>query len=560
MTALTASSLAFGDGQMTVATVQRVDPFALAEAIRPLSIEDVAGLVEAEAEALVAACERISTAVQARASVASAALVHRVQQRLDQEAEEFTRVTGRGQPFVAAGDDLVPSMLAPALRVAPRTVATRVDADCFLVNHLPMTLAAYWAGDLERHRADAVTDHSVSLPEPLRARYETLVLESGVDTETGEATVLSPRVRDLSRSALSRRAAKIARDLDPNHTRAAAEAAHAARTVNAWPAGAPGMTQWSATLPSDTSQRMWAAVDQLATDYVRANPALAVDAARADALADLVLANASVVTTVTLLVPTIALSAALQPSAPPHADPLGSIVTEPSAPIAGAAMCWAVGGMVEDRRVGALLPETVAKLLAEPATLVRLARLDGDGTIATDPHKHDPSAELRRAVQTRDGTCRFPGCHTPANRCDIDHVIEFPRGLTELTNLATLCRRHHLLKHHGGWKPTLASDGVLTWHTPDGRTYTTVPQGRQLLANLGLERTGAVARAPSGAMAVGGKTPNTPNATIVGATVLEAAFAGLVDGSTGAGIRSGLPSDMHFLMRRWTVNLEDNAA
>lgn len=148
MTAGVACSLTFGDGRMTVAAVQRMDPFALAEAIRPLTIDDVAGLGEAEAEALVAACERISTAVQARASVASALLVRRVQESLDLEAQEFKRVTGCDQPFVAAGDDLVPSMLAPALRVAPRTVATRVDADCFLVNHLPLTLAAYWAGRL----------------------------------------------------------------------------------------------------------------------------------------------------------------------------------------------------------------------------------------------------------------------------------------------------------------------------------------------------------------------------------------------------------------------------
>jgi hypothetical protein len=141
---------------------------------------------------------------------------------------------------------------------------------------------------------------------------------------------------------------------------------------------------------------------------------------------------------------------------------------------------------VEHPRVGALLPEAVAGLLADPATLVRLARLDPDGTIHTDPHRHDPSAALRRAVQARDGTCRFPGCHTPAHRCDIDHVIAFPHGPTRLDNLVCLCRRHHRFKHHGGWTPTLTPDGVLLWRTPDGRAYPTHPHGGRTLTDLGL--------------------------------------------------------------------------
>jgi Domain of unknown function (DUF222) len=542
MTALTGSPPTFGGRQTTVATVQTMDPFSLAEAIRDLSIDDIAGLVEAEAEALVAACERIVTAVQARASAATASLVKRVQRRLDDEAEEFRALTGRGRPFVAAGDDVVPSMLAAALRLAPRTVATRVDADCFLVNRMRSTLAAYWEGDLERHRAEVVTDHGLSLPDALRERYEALVLESEVDIETGAVTVISPRVRNMSRSALARRAAKIARDLDPDHARTAAEAAREARTVNAWPADAPGMTQWSATLPSDASQRMWAAIDELAADYARANPGLAMDAARADALADLVLANASITTTVTLLVPTIALSAALDTPVSHTASGLGAIVNGAPDRRPGAPVCWTIAGMVDDPRVGALLPETVAELLADPATLVQLARLDPDGTIASDPRKHDPSAALRRAVHARDGTCRFPGCRTPAKRCDVDHVIEFPLGPSDIQNLATLCRRHHLFKHHGGWKTTLAADGVLHWSTPDGRAYATEPRGRQILDHLGMSGDATA-------------TPCRPEVS-----VLEDSVAAVVElSSWGPRTPRGPASDTVFPTLEWIVGREDAA-
>ena len=35
---------------------------------------------------------------------------------------------------------------------------------------------------------------------------------------------------------------------------------------------------------------------------------------------------------------------------------------------------------------------------------------------------------LRRAIELRDRHCTFPGCRIPANRCDIDHIIEYSQG------------------------------------------------------------------------------------------------------------------------------------
>ena len=47
---------------------------------------------------------------------------------------------------------------------------------------------------------------------------------------------------------------------------------------------------------------------------------------------------------------------------------------------------------------------------------------------------------LRRALQTRDRQCRFPGCH--ARRCDAHHVQHWADGgATRLDNLVLLCRR-----------------------------------------------------------------------------------------------------------------------
>jgi hypothetical protein len=46
-----------------------------------------------------------------------------------------------------------------------------------------------------------------------------------------------------------------------------------------------------------------------------------------------------------------------------------------------------------------------------------------------------PSARLAQAIMIRAGTCRFPTCTVPADRCDIDHHEPAPRGATSASNL-----------------------------------------------------------------------------------------------------------------------------
>ena len=81
-----------------------------------------------------------------------------------------------------------------------------------------------------------------------------------------------------------------------------------------------------------------------------------------------------------------------------------------------------------------------------------------------------PPAPLDRHVRLRDGTCRFPGCAVPARECDLDHLIPFPIGPTSARNLHALCRRHHGLKHEGGWRVEALPGGALRWTSPQGAT------------------------------------------------------------------------------------------
>jgi hypothetical protein len=105
----------------------------------------------------------------------------------------------------------------------------------------------------------------------------------------------------------------------------------------------------------------------------------------------------------------------------------------------------------------------------------------------------DPMARL---IRLRDGSCRFPGCSTPARQCDLDHVRPWPTGPTASTNLMCLCRRHHRIKQREGWTATLHPDGTVTWTDPTGLQRTTWPVDHLHLITAGHTHRGP--GAPSG--------------------------------------------------------------
>ena len=83
-----------------------------------------------------------------------------------------------------------------------------------------------------------------------------------------------------------------------------------------------------------------------------------------------------------------------------------------------------------------------------------------------------PPQYLVDYLSARDRTCRFPGCSQPARVCDIDHAISWEEGgETNPSNLGLLCRRHHRMKTHGGWKLESNPDGSCIWKSPDGKEF-----------------------------------------------------------------------------------------
>ena len=70
------------------------------------------------------------------------------------------------------------------------------------------------------------------------------------------------------------------------------------------------------------------------------------------------------------------------------------------------------------------------------------------------------SASTRRALESRDRQCVFPGCARPPNWCDGHHLIWWTKGgPTALPNLALVCRPHHRMVHEDGWWIERRKDG-----------------------------------------------------------------------------------------------------
>jgi len=90
--------------------------------------------------------------------------------------------------------------------------------------------------------------------------------------------------------------------------------------------------------------------------------------------------------------------------------------------------------------------------------------------------RYRPSRRLTHRVKARNTTCTAPGCGRRAATCDLDHTDPHHQGgLTCECNLAPLCRHHHRCKQAEGWRLEQPEPGVLVWHTPSGRSYTTTP-------------------------------------------------------------------------------------
>lgn len=124
-----------------------------------------------------------------------------------------------------------------------------------------------------------------------------------------------------------------------------------------------------------------------------------------------------------------------------------------------------------------------------PITAETARRLAADGTwrrIVTDPlsgavldvgrTRYTPPRELADHVLARDQRCRWPNCDRSATGVgiQIDHTIAFEDGgTTAHTNLCVFCGKNHMDKHQAGWTVAQPEPGRFVFTSPTGHVYTT---------------------------------------------------------------------------------------
>lgn len=124
----------------------------------------------------------------------------------------------------------------------------------------------------------------------------------------------------------------------------------------------------------------------------------------------------------------------------------------------------------------ALSPETVRRLACDGGIVPMLER-DGQPLSVGRRTRAIPPA-LRRALRSRDGGCRFPGC-THTKHLHAHHIQHWARGgPTAIGNLVQLCSYHHQLVHEGGYGVEGAGDGRVRFRRPDGRQISERCEGR----------------------------------------------------------------------------------
>jgi hypothetical protein len=87
-----------------------------------------------------------------------------------------------------------------------------------------------------------------------------------------------------------------------------------------------------------------------------------------------------------------------------------------------------------------------------------------------------PTVAIEEHVRARNPRCTGYDCPRQARGCDLDHETSWPRGPTEVTNLGPRCRRQHEHKTRGLVRTMLHPDGSLDTTMLTGLVVTTRPE------------------------------------------------------------------------------------
>lgn len=381
--------------------------------------------------------------------------VDRVRQACEAEAAASTAVT-EGRPVRFGGDvarALAVSEVAVAEGISEFAAARLLTAAESLCGPQLIVLDRLEAGVLSEAHAKVITEETAALPGAVAEEFGIQCLHR-LDTRTGRRR--SP--------AEFRKAVRALRErLHPTSIRD--RKVRAERDRGVWVKPEPdGMCTLTAFLPAEVGLAAYNRVDRLGrarradgTEDGRTLPQL-----RADELASLLI-DAS------LPGKPNSPGAQSSPAGPSSPDGSGTDERLPTAEVVVHISVESLLGVTEEpaelEGYGSIDAVTARRLAAEAPTWQRLL-VGGDGVaLSLGRSAYRPPKALRRFIKYRDGTCQFPGCAIPAERVEIDHIVEWQHGgTTDCENLQSLCAKHHALKSLRLWEPTrLATSPDVLW-------------------------------------------------------------------------------------------------
>ncbi len=339
--------------------------------------------------------------------------------------------------------------ISTALRLAPATAQSRIDIARTLVNNLPNTCSALATGEISSAHATVI------------ARETAIAIRNGAP----DSVIFEVEQRAISFAELhtpGQLAVRVRTDIAksiPEEFEEIASRATSLRRVSCYNE-ADGMSTVVAILPAADAQIVMNSIEafilrqeQLQCSDKDSEAIRTIDQKRADALSTICsnfLSEISQTVTpqrrpltvnVTIDLPTL----------------LG--LTENPGQLAGYGP----------------IPAAVARELASDAKWKRFITEPQTGNLLDfGRESYEPPQHLKDFLIARDRTCRFPGCRRSALLSDLDHAESWESGgSTSSDNIGALCRRHHRLKTHDGWRIQSFSDGSCTWTSPLGKEFFT---------------------------------------------------------------------------------------
>ena len=410
-----------------------------AHAARAAAIDDVARRVA-------------STAVTGRP------LPHALLARDAQEAGEDGRPLQRWSEKKAAEEGLV-AELGCLLRVHENTARNLLCMSKMLQHALPATRAKLADGTISYRHVEIIVNNALSLPDDAWAAFDAEVLAGVEDLTVGQLKKRAITVRELSHPE----------SIVKRHKKALSE-----RWFSVIPAQ-DGMACLEMILSQEDAAAISDRVDTLARSLHNAAALEPVDTRtlgqqRLDVAVDLLLTGvtetglgAGVQGLVNVTVPVLTLMGLSEE--PGTLDGFGPVDAETA------------------RRVAATA-KSFTRILIHPETSV---------VLSVGKTRYKVPADLKKWLEIRDGTCRFPGCTRQARHSEVDHSHDWQyNGETRWDNLAHLCKRGHRLKTESGWDVQQGNDGILHWISPAGKHYATHPATR-----LGPNSAAASERGPA---------------------------------------------------------------